>query len=120
MEGGMGDDASGDRPPSEISVLEDSAPGEVTGAFQPKKLLILFPGVLGSCCFESNELADAFRAPAESIRRGGGRLEGGCRAIAVWEEAMVAGGEGDEGRTGINGSLTRRLCRRVPFENCEP
>ena len=123
----MGDEASGDRPPSEISVLEDSAPGEVTGAFQPKKLLILFPGVRGSCCFESNELADALRAPAESIRRGGGRLVGGCRAIAVWEEAMVAGGEamvaggeGEEGRTGINGSLTRRLCRGVPFENCEP
>lgn len=77
-------DASGERPPSEISVLEDSAPGEVTGAFQPKRLLILFPGVLGFC-FNSRELADTLRAPAESIRRGGGRLlllAGGCRAIA--------------------------------------
>lgn len=81
-DGGMGE-ANGDRPASEISVLEDSAPGEV-GPFQPKKELIFLPGVLG-CCLESKELADEFRAPAESIRRGGGRLfSGGCRAIAGW------------------------------------
>lgn len=53
-EGGMGD-GNGERPPSEISVLEDSAPGEVA-PFQPKKELILFPGVLGF--LESAELAD--------------------------------------------------------------
>lgn len=44
--GGIGDDGIGDRPPSEISVLEESAPGDVA-AFQPKKELILLPGVLG-------------------------------------------------------------------------
>lgn len=42
-----------DRPESEISVLEDSPPGEVAtlgllfAAFQPKNELIFFPGVLG-------------------------------------------------------------------------
>lgn len=43
-------DGMDDRPPSEISVLDDSPPGEVAVAvfpFQPKKELILFPGVLG-------------------------------------------------------------------------
>jgi hypothetical protein len=47
----------GERPKSEISVLEDSPPGEVAVCpafpafpafpFQPKKELILFPGVFG-------------------------------------------------------------------------
>lgn len=102
-------EASGERPPSEISVLEDSAPGEVTGPFHPKKELILFPGVFGWFCFNSKEVADAFRAPAESIRSGGGRLGGGCNAMA-----------GGEGRTGMKGSLTSRLCRGFSFENCAP
>lgn len=47
------DEPYGERPSSEISVLEDSAPGD--GAdFQPKNEVILFPGVFG--CFESVEL----------------------------------------------------------------
>jgi hypothetical protein len=51
--GGMGEGMV-DRPESEISVLDDSPPGEVAvllllfaAAFQPKNELILFPGVLG-------------------------------------------------------------------------
>jgi hypothetical protein len=49
--GGMGE-YNEDRPPSDISVLDDSPPGDVAvGAFvlpfQPKKELIFLPGVLG-------------------------------------------------------------------------
>lgn len=102
IEGGIGD-GRGDRPESEISVLEDSALGDVVTAFQPKKELILFPGVLG--CFESKE-------PAESMRKGGGRLVDGRNAI-VWARLWPGG----ELSTGMNGSLTRRLCTGVPFEN---
>jgi hypothetical protein len=108
IEGGIGD-GRGDRPESEISVLEDSALGDVVTAFQPKKELILFPGVLG--CFESKELADAVR-PLDSMCNGGGRLDDRRNAI-VWARLWPGG----ELSTGMNGSLTRRLCNGVPFEN---
>jgi hypothetical protein len=78
MDGGIGE-GSGDRPPSEISVLEDSAPGDVA-ALQPKKELILFPGVLG--CRGSFPPLDILRA-FESMCRGGGRFVGGCKAMVV-------------------------------------
>jgi hypothetical protein len=78
--GGMGE-GIGDRPPSEISVLEDSAPGDVAVlAFQPKKELILFPGVLG--CLGSAWPMDMDRG-STSICKGGGRFMGGCKAILV-------------------------------------
>lgn len=73
----MGDGSGDGAPLSEISVLVDSPPGE-EAVFQPKKEVILFPGVLG--CFVSIEPEDVF----ESTRSGGGRLfVGGCRAIVT-------------------------------------
>lgn len=41
-------DGIGDKTESEISVLIDSAPGDVA-LFHPKNDVILLPGVLGSC-----------------------------------------------------------------------
>lgn len=104
---GIGD--TGERLVSETSVLVDSAPGD-EAALQPKKELILPPGVLG--CFESVELADIAR-PLESIWSGGGRFDGGCRAI------LLSGGSpaGGESSTGIKGSLARRLWRGVASAN---
>lgn len=67
----------GDLPESEISVLDDSAPGDCA-VFQPKKDVILFPGVFG--CFESTELPDILRFP-ESTRIGEGLFERGCNPI---------------------------------------
>lgn len=77
VEGCMGDGRGEGAPFSEISVLDDSAPGEELD-FQPKKEVILLPGVLG--CFASIEPVDAL----ESTRSGGGGLfVGGCRAIVT-------------------------------------
>jgi hypothetical protein len=113
IDGGIGD-GSGDRPVSEISVLEDSAPGDVVVALQPKKELILFPGVFGwRGSFTGKDMLRAL----ESMCKGGGRFVGGCKAIVLgrlWCEEEVG-----EGRTGMNGSLTRRLCTGVPFVNCD-
>lgn len=53
--------------PSDISVLEDSAPGEAED-FHPKKLVILLPGVLGP--FVSIELV--VKDLVSSSGRGGG------------------------------------------------
>lgn len=105
-EAGIGE-GTGERPVSEISVLEDSAPGEDVVARHPKKELILFAGVFG--CLES---PDEDRL-GESICSGGGRREGRCKAMVVGRLGRNAG----DLRMGTNGSLTRRLCRDVPFEN---
>ena len=104
-------ECSGDRPASEISVLDDSPPGE-EAARKPKKELILWPGVLG--CLASATLLDMDQ-PVAAMCRGGGRceLEGGCKPMVV----ALLGVE--ERRTGMKGSLTRRLCTGVPFENWE-
>lgn len=93
-------------------MLEDSPPGDVA-VFQPKKELILPPGVFG--CRGSFTLLGMPRALG-SMCSGGGRFCGGCKAIVLarlWFE------DAGEGRTGINGSLTRRLCSGVPFVNCD-
>jgi hypothetical protein len=109
--GGIGEGMV-DRPESEISVLEDSAPGDVAvlllfAAFQPKNELILFPGVFGF--LGSVALIDIDRG-STSICRGGGRFIGRCNAILV--ARRVGGGDL---RTGMNGSLSRRLCKGVPI-----
>jgi hypothetical protein len=109
--GGIGE-GMGERPPSEISVLDESPPGELAVfPFHPKKELILLPGVLG--CRGSGPM-DNDRRLSISICRGG-RLMGGCKAI-LETRRLVGGGEA---RTGIKGSLTRRLWREegVPFVN---
>lgn len=59
-----------------ISVLVDSAPGD-DAVFQPKKDVILFPGVLGGL-FVSAEPEGILGG---SILSGGGRFEGGCKAM---------------------------------------
>ena len=105
-EAGIGE-GTGERPDSEISVLEDSAPGEEVVARHPKKELILFAGVFG--CLES---PDEDRL-GESICRGGGRREGKFKAMVVGRLGRKAG----DFRMGTKGSLTRRLCKDVPFEN---
>ena len=66
IDGGIGD-GSGDRPPSDISVLEDSPPGDVA-ALHPKKELILFPGVFG--CRGSFTGVDMLRALASMCNGG--------------------------------------------------
>ena len=110
--GGIGDGID-DRPPSEISVLDDSPPGDVVVLpFQPKKELILFPGVLG---WRGSELTDMDR-PSISICRGGGRLMDGCKAILV-ARLCARGLGGGEFKMGMKGSLSRRLCKEVPFVN---
>jgi len=106
-EGIMGD-ANGERPLSDISVLDDSAPGELV-VFHPKNDVILFPGVFGGC-FRSAELR-MFREP-ESTRIGGGRFDGGCNAMV--SERLWRGGGGGL-RTGMTGSLERREWNGVPF-----
>lgn len=105
--GGIGE-GIGERPPSEISVLDESPPGELAVfPFHPKKELILLPGVLG-CPMDSD------RRLSISICRGG-RFMGGCKAILETRRPV----EGGEVRIGIKGSLTRRLWREegVPFVN---
>lgn len=108
-----------DRPESEISVLDDSPPGDVAvllfAAFQPKKELILFPGVFGCLGSPAPIDIDTERG-STSICNGGGLLIGGCNAILVArrDDRFVGGGDL---RTGMNGSLSRRLCRGVPFVN---
>jgi hypothetical protein len=92
-------EGNGDRPLSLISVLDDSAPGEVV-VFQPKKDVILFPGVLGSF---SPGLGIVGRLA--SMCRGGGRLWGGCKAIV--SDLLWFTGGGDLS-TGMMGSLERR------------
>lgn len=101
-------------------MLEDSPPGDVAvllcpgAAFQPKKELILFPGVFG--CLGSPAIDIDIDRESTSICSGGGRFIGGCNAILVArrEDRFVGGGDL---RTGMNGSLSRRLCRGVPFMN---
>lgn len=110
---GMGD-GNGDRPVSEISVLDESAPGEEDWARQPKKLLILFAGVFGGCCWCLESMA-ACMPRTESMCSGGGRLEGRCKAMVAALLWMIGG----DFRTGTKGSLTRRLWTGVPFVNCE-
>lgn len=103
-----------ERPPSEISVLDDSPPGEEAEfPFQPKKELILFPGVFGWRGSTPMGMDRSFK----SIYKGGGRLVGGCKAILEARRWVPVGG--GEVRTGIKGSLTRRLCSEegVPFVN---
>jgi hypothetical protein len=116
--GGMGEGIA-DRPESEISVLDDSPPGDVTvllfAAFQPKKELILFPDVFG--CLGSPAPIDIdIERESTSICRGGGLCIGICNAILVArrDNRFVGGGEL---RTGMNGSLSRRLCRGVALMN---
>lgn len=116
--GGIGEGIA-DRPESEISVLDDSPPGDVVvllfAAFQPKKELILLPGVLG--CLGSPEPIDIdIERGSTSICSGGGLFIGACTAMLVArrDDRFVGGGDL---RTGINGSLSRRLCRGVPFMN---
>lgn len=61
-------EGNGDRPLSLISVLLDSAEGDVV-VFQPKNDVILFPGVFG-CLSPGPGIADRLA----SMCRGGGRL----------------------------------------------
>ena len=65
---------------SDISVLDDSAPGDEVD-FHPKKEVILLPGVLG--CFASIEPEDPLRKLESTRSGGGGLLKGGCRAIVT-------------------------------------
>lgn len=109
-DGGMGD-GIGDRPDSEISVLEDSAPGEELPARHPKKELILLPGVFG--CLLSPIVDEVPVRRGGSICSGAGPFDGRCRAIVVARFGFVAG----DIRLWTKDSLTRRLCTRVAFVN---
>lgn len=115
--GGMGEGIA-DRPESEISVLDDSPPGDVAAllfaAFQPKKELILFPGAFEYLGSPAPIDIDTERGSTSICS--GGLFIGACNAMLVArrDNRFVGGGEL---RTGMNGSLSRRLCRGVPFMN---
>lgn len=129
MDAGFMGDGRGETPESEISVLVDSAPGEAAAFFQPKKEVILAPGVLGADLW-SLEVAGKSSEP-ESTRNGGGRDDdddddvvvvvgrGGCRGacrdivVVVAERWCVLAlgllaGEAAPGSAETTGSLARR------------
>ena len=96
-------------------MLDDSPPGDVLFPFQPKKELILFPGVLGF--LGSPEAIDIDTERESTLKcSGGGLFIDICNAILVArrDDRFVRGGDL---RIGMNGSLSRRLCRGVPFVN---